>query len=376
MRNHRLVLLGVFVYFVFVGAALGVLGLTFWALGHWPPAWLRTASGRGFLTGIVAMGWAWWCWAIVHLFDDEAERDRKGAEGEESTGHALRPLRRHGWTVIHDLEYPGLGNVDHVIVGPGGVIAIDSKFTTERLSVTAKAIRGSRRGHISEAKYAAHLAERALGCAGFEAVDVEPALVFWGPGAPSIPDGHIVIQDTLVLEGRKSRSWRSALSSRRPRLDVQTVEAVVAALLESTTANKERPPKSLGEEPSVPIIEDDKKHDAAPDPRPDGRGGRGSSEGQTAYDAVAAQLGFVAVGRHRRFTRPGWFYAGPAPARCPECTGVLDGFRCPYVNSAGVEYHYWALACIHCEHIWAPSDLQADDRAALYQASEHRPIAS
>lgn len=50
------------------------------------------------------------------------ENWRRGAEGERRTAKALRPLVKHGWTVIHDL--PGeYGNRDHVVVGPPGVFS-------------------------------------------------------------------------------------------------------------------------------------------------------------------------------------------------------------------------------------------------------------
>lgn len=50
---------------------------------------------------------------------------------------------------------------------------------------------GSRRNYIGQAKYAARLAERALAELGLEHLTVEPALVFWGPGAPAIEGGSV-----------------------------------------------------------------------------------------------------------------------------------------------------------------------------------------
>jgi hypothetical protein len=54
---------------------------------------------------------------------------RRGAEGERRTAKALRPLTRHGWTVVHDI--PGrYGNRDHVVVGPAGAFLLDTKNVT------------------------------------------------------------------------------------------------------------------------------------------------------------------------------------------------------------------------------------------------------
>lgn len=56
------------------------------------------------------------------------EQWQQGAFGEQATGRQLRKLEHQGWVVLHDLPR-GTGNVDHVLVGPGGVFVLDSKRT-------------------------------------------------------------------------------------------------------------------------------------------------------------------------------------------------------------------------------------------------------
>ena len=213
-----------------LAAAMGAMALVSLLGGRWPPAAAESAFQRGVILGAAVIGAAWWIREITQALAAGAERDRKGAFGEEYTASALRPLRRHGWHAVHDIEYRGDGNVDHLLVGPGGVLAIDSKYTTERLSVTPKAISGSRRNYIGQAKYAARLAERALAELGLEHLTVEPALVFWGPGAPAIEGGSVTIQGTLVIEGLRATAWRKALRARDHVLDHQEIESIVALL--------------------------------------------------------------------------------------------------------------------------------------------------
>lgn len=50
----------------------------------------------------------------------------QGAEGEEVVGKALEELRAEGWCVIHDVSF-GRGNIDHIVVGPGGIFTIETK---------------------------------------------------------------------------------------------------------------------------------------------------------------------------------------------------------------------------------------------------------
>ncbi|WP_380172347.1 nuclease-related domain-containing protein [Kineococcus sp. DHX-1] len=52
-----------------------------------------------------------------------------GAEGERLVAQALGELETHGWHLLHDLHWPGRrsANLDHVAVGPGGVVVVDAK---------------------------------------------------------------------------------------------------------------------------------------------------------------------------------------------------------------------------------------------------------
>lgn len=65
-----------------------------------------------------------------------AELFEKGADGEDATAEVLGSLPP-GWISLHDVRWPGrrLANVDHVLIGPGGVFVIDSKNWTGRITL-------------------------------------------------------------------------------------------------------------------------------------------------------------------------------------------------------------------------------------------------
>lgn len=52
-----------------------------------------------------------------------------GAAGERAVAAALAELEAAGWRVLHDVHWPGRprANLDHVVVGPGGVVVVDAK---------------------------------------------------------------------------------------------------------------------------------------------------------------------------------------------------------------------------------------------------------
>jgi len=66
---------------------------------------------------------------------DKAMKVRLGWEGERATGQELSLLMRDGAWVFHDLPYK-YGNIDHVVIGAGGVFAIETKAVSKPASAT------------------------------------------------------------------------------------------------------------------------------------------------------------------------------------------------------------------------------------------------
>lgn len=67
---------------------------------------------------------------------EQAERAERawaaGATGEAKVAEKLDELLSQGWLVLHDVRWPGRpkANLDHILVGPGGVIVVDAKNWT------------------------------------------------------------------------------------------------------------------------------------------------------------------------------------------------------------------------------------------------------
>jgi hypothetical protein len=59
-------------------------------------------------------------------FKRDYNRWAQGARGEEVVGEILEGLTEDGWHVIHDVQFSH-GNIDHIVVGPGGIFTIETK---------------------------------------------------------------------------------------------------------------------------------------------------------------------------------------------------------------------------------------------------------
>jgi hypothetical protein len=70
-------------------------------------------------------------WRLRFRPSEQARAWQRGAHGERRTARLLDCLGRDGYVVFHDLAMPDSpANVDHLVIGPSGVFAIDSKQWT------------------------------------------------------------------------------------------------------------------------------------------------------------------------------------------------------------------------------------------------------
>lgn len=64
---------------------------------------------------------------------EQAERNEQawavGAAGEAMVASKMNELAAYGWMALHDVHWPGRpkANLDHILIGPGGIIVVDAK---------------------------------------------------------------------------------------------------------------------------------------------------------------------------------------------------------------------------------------------------------
>ena len=186
--------------------------------GGSPPSSASAAGGRvlgsllaprlGLVVGALAAMAAGW--GLRFRPSPDAVAWRRGAAGERRTARLLGPLERQGWAVLHDLALPGSrANLDHLVIGPGGVFVIDSKQYRGRLQLDPS-------GRLWHGRYPLAPTLRAV---YFEAD--QAALVLPDPGVAvvpivavhgaQVPWGKVVIDGVPVVAARRLPSMLRAL---------------------------------------------------------------------------------------------------------------------------------------------------------------------
>jgi hypothetical protein len=151
-------------FLLFFVAWIGVV----YALGHFT----RVSDALLMLVAITPL----WIATIEIASDPKVAGWRAGAEGEQFTADALRKAFGPGAVVVDDVQ-TGDGNIDHVVIAPQGIIAVETKYSSSRWAARSGRERVDRAAR--QARYGALLVKRALEA---DRILAEPraTVVLWG----------------------------------------------------------------------------------------------------------------------------------------------------------------------------------------------------
>jgi hypothetical protein len=135
---------------------------------------------------------------------------RRGAGGERRTARLLAPLEPRGWAVLHDLAIPGTpANIDHLVIGPGGVVVIDTKQYRGRLWLDPDGLLWHGRhlllATLRKLRWAADQADDVLGVA-----DVQVVAIMAVHGT-NVPWGQLTADGVIVAPARRMPDLLQAL---------------------------------------------------------------------------------------------------------------------------------------------------------------------
>lgn len=168
-----------------------------------------------------------------------------GDDGEAVVQQLLAPLEGQGWRLLHRRRWPGTrrADIDHLLVGPGGIFLLDSKNWRGDVRVACGRLwQGDDDVSDELTKLADQLTsvEAALVDHGLAPLEIVGALVFVGQPLPvtSVGRGHVLGERYLVqwLQARGSRltpsrvaALTTALEQVAPAVDPQDAPVVPVA---------------------------------------------------------------------------------------------------------------------------------------------------
>jgi hypothetical protein len=158
----------------------------------------------------------------------------RASSAQRRTRRRLARLSPAGYLSLHARAIPGTDSViDHLVVGPAGIYAVDSEVWDRRLPV--RATRGGGLFHgpadqaarLEHARWEAGEASRLMSAAIGQPIAVQPAMVIYGPTVPWI---MIKIRGVDVFCGNRLRKYlrREASANRARRLNGRQTEALHA----------------------------------------------------------------------------------------------------------------------------------------------------
>jgi hypothetical protein len=176
------------------------------------------------LVTLVTMGAAWW--RLRFRPSPETQAWQRGAAGERHVARLLEPLVRQGWGVQHDLRVPGsTANIDHVVIGPPGIFAIDAKNYRGRLRLSRDGLLWHGRTFLAPTLSATRWeADKLQTRIGAPDIAVVPVVAVVGA---MVPYGQVTAMGVTVIPARR---LPGLLRSLPPTLTPQRAREVAAQI--------------------------------------------------------------------------------------------------------------------------------------------------
>jgi len=216
-------------------------------------AWQRRAIIAivvGVAFGILFKDWRWGLTlAVLAAIADTIYRSRtvfNGPDGASLTAAQRRTVRqlgrmeRKGYRAMHCVPIPNSDDqIDHVVIGPAGVFAIDSEVWDKRMPVRTSSHRQLWHGstnmkdRLEHARWKSEQVAELLSGALGSPVSVRPAMAVYGP---KIPWHVATIRDVDTFSGASLRGYlkdraRQAKGHRLSRSEIERIDKAARKVL-------------------------------------------------------------------------------------------------------------------------------------------------
>jgi hypothetical protein len=214
-----------------------VAGVAFLILEGHPYSWIA-----GMASGAFAATWS--------ILRDEppqyVQNWREGAEGERKTAKVLKPLKRSGLRVLHDVQRR-YGNYDHIAIGRAGVFLLETKHLKGIVEIQDGVPHMQRRLDPDVDERLDRIRPRVLAAAAGLGSEIErrtghrpwvqAVVVLWS----DFPQGYVEHDRCIFIHGPRLRTW---MTDRAAQLDQSKVTKINEAIEAIAAELEPRPTRS------------------------------------------------------------------------------------------------------------------------------------
>ncbi len=197
----------------------------------WLALWTRPGIqglAAGFMAGVGLTLIYHWC-----VISSGATSGAMGQAAEEWTDTELRRLGGRGWRHINHLVIkPELGDIDHVAVGPDGVLVVETKWRSHDEDIDS--LSSWMDGAIEQAARNRRQVVQLLNWQRRDPNLVQSLVVLWGPEVTHGSAEAVLTKDVNVIAGQRLRDELAALSDER--LSSSEVDDVYSTLKQRIVA--------------------------------------------------------------------------------------------------------------------------------------------
>jgi len=190
--------------------------LVTWLLAGWQWLywWTGSKPSPGFVTVVASIATIYCAYRIWRLYP-EFRNLNLGEKGERRVSEVLRTLRDRDYVTFDDLLLEGV-NIDHVVVGPGGVFAVETKtfsiFGNVSAGIDASGVlqfggNPTFKDPLKQARASAAIVSAELKRWMHREIWVNPVVVLpgWRIDPPKVETGVVILNEETIAEFFKTR---------------------------------------------------------------------------------------------------------------------------------------------------------------------------
>lgn len=174
----------------------------------------------------------------------------RGAAGEQTVGAQLELLRPYGFDLLHDVRWPGRrrANIDHVAIGPPGVLVVDAKNWSGSVTVRDGVVRQNGYQRTSEVEGVRQAGRDVGGQLQLPwALHVIPVIALAGSGTAGVRQ----CQDVTMIGHLDLVSWATGLPPQLTPGDVIGIASHLRTAL--PPASSHTPPQQRSSRSDAPV---------------------------------------------------------------------------------------------------------------------------